>query len=136
VGRSRGRASIRSSTAVVSIKYEVIGHPGTNNVLSTVLLASQNKEFSEFWSRVCKFAGATIRFIKSESDITSNLTGYMLTDQEFPDDIKLEAQRKGKRLKAYLKIAINCLKMLFLATNSHSGGFKQQWDLRCCKEKL
>jgi hypothetical protein len=59
-------------------------------------LASQNKEFTEFWSRVCKFAGATIRFIKSENDITSNLSGYMLTDQEFPDDIKLEAHRKGK----------------------------------------
>ena len=36
-------------------------------------------------------AGATVRLIKSESDITQNLTGYMLTDQDFPEEIKLKA---------------------------------------------
>ncbi|XP_055606325.1 TP53-binding protein 1-like [Uranotaenia lowii] len=60
-----------------------------------VNIASLNKDFTEFWSRTCKMAGATVRLIKSDSDLTENLTGYMLTDQEFPEDIKLRASRYG-----------------------------------------
>lgn len=54
-----------------------------------------DKDFIEFWSRVCKLAGGTVRLIKSESDLTENLSGFMLTDQEFPEDVKLWATRYG-----------------------------------------
>ncbi|XP_058824376.1 TP53-binding protein 1-like isoform X1 [Topomyia yanbarensis] len=60
-----------------------------------IQIASLNQDFTEFWSRVCKLAGATVRLIKSETDLTPNLTGYMLTDQEFPENIKLRATRYG-----------------------------------------
>lgn len=60
-----------------------------------VNIASMDKDFTEFWGRVCKLAGATVRFIKSETDLTENLCGYMLTDQEFPEDVKLRATRYG-----------------------------------------
>lgn len=56
-----------------------------------VLIASQHKEFTEFWSRVCKLAGATVRLVKSESDITTTTKGYMLTDEEFLGEIKSKA---------------------------------------------
>uniref|UniRef100_A0A182KAV5 BRCT domain-containing protein n=1 Tax=Anopheles christyi TaxID=43041 RepID=A0A182KAV5_9DIPT len=58
-------------------------------------VASLCKDFNDFWSRVCKLAGGTVRLIKTESDITENLTGYLLTDQEFPEDIKIKASRNG-----------------------------------------
>lgn len=57
-----------------------------------VLIASQNKEYTEFWSRVCKLAGATIRYVKSVADITSSTQGYMLTDYlESPHEITSKA---------------------------------------------
>uniref|UniRef100_A0A182RF26 BRCT domain-containing protein n=1 Tax=Anopheles funestus TaxID=62324 RepID=A0A182RF26_ANOFN len=58
-------------------------------------VASLCKDFNNFWSRVCKLAGGTVRLIKTESDITDNLTGYLLTDQEFPEEIKIKAARTG-----------------------------------------
>ncbi|XP_052902870.1 TP53-binding protein 1-like isoform X2 [Anopheles moucheti] len=58
-------------------------------------VASLCKDFNDFWSRVCKLAGGTVRLIKTESDITENLTGYLLTDQEFPEEIKIKAARTG-----------------------------------------
>uniref|UniRef100_A0ABK8G691 BRCT domain-containing protein n=2 Tax=Anopheles gambiae TaxID=7165 RepID=A0ABK8G691_ANOGA len=58
-------------------------------------VASLCKDFNDFWSRVCKLAGGTVRLIKTESDITENLTGYLLTDQEFPEEIKIKATRNG-----------------------------------------
>ncbi|XP_065087005.1 TP53-binding protein 1-like isoform X2 [Ochlerotatus camptorhynchus] len=60
-----------------------------------VNIASMDKDFTEFWGRVCKLAGGTVRLIKSETDLTENLSGYMLTDQEFPEDVKLRATRYG-----------------------------------------
>ena len=56
-----------------------------------VLLASQSKEYSEFWTRVCKLSGATIRLIKSQSDITETTKGYILIDGEFPEEINSKA---------------------------------------------
>lgn len=61
----------------------------------SINLASLSKDFNDFWSRVCKLAGATVRLIKTEADITENLTGYLLTDQEFPEEIKIKASRNG-----------------------------------------
>uniref|UniRef100_A0A182T222 BRCT domain-containing protein n=1 Tax=Anopheles maculatus TaxID=74869 RepID=A0A182T222_9DIPT len=58
-------------------------------------VASLCKDFNDFWSRVCKLAGGTVRLIKTESDITDNLTGYLLTDQAFPEEIKIKAARTG-----------------------------------------
>lgn len=60
-----------------------------------VLMASHNKDFIDFWTRVCKLAGATIRLIRSLDDITATTDGYMLTDQEFPQDIKAKAEHFG-----------------------------------------
>uniref|UniRef100_A0A182Q1M5 BRCT domain-containing protein n=1 Tax=Anopheles farauti TaxID=69004 RepID=A0A182Q1M5_9DIPT len=61
----------------------------------SVNVASLCKDFNNFWSRVCKLAGATVRLIKTEYDVTENLTGYLLTDQEFPEEIKIKAARNG-----------------------------------------
>uniref|UniRef100_A0A182VVQ6 BRCT domain-containing protein n=1 Tax=Anopheles minimus TaxID=112268 RepID=A0A182VVQ6_9DIPT len=58
-------------------------------------VASLCNDFNDFWSRVCKLAGGTVRLIKTESDITENSTGYFLTDQEFPEEIKIKATRTG-----------------------------------------
>ncbi|KFB44307.1 AGAP001466-PA-like protein [Anopheles sinensis] len=62
---------------------------------TSINVASLCKDFNDFWSRVCKLAGATVRLIKTESDVTENLTGYLLTDQEFPENIKIKAARNG-----------------------------------------
>jgi hypothetical protein len=58
---------------------------------TSIAIGSIHKDFSDFWSRVCKLAGATVRLIKSENDVTHNLTGYMLTDESFPEEIKQKA---------------------------------------------
>lgn len=57
-----------------------------------ILMASFNKDFIDFWSRVCKLAGATIRIIKSITDVNQGLNGTMLTDEDFPQEIKLKAE--------------------------------------------
>uniref|UniRef100_A0A182J355 BRCT domain-containing protein n=1 Tax=Anopheles atroparvus TaxID=41427 RepID=A0A182J355_ANOAO len=62
---------------------------------TAINVASLCKDFNDFWSRVCKLGGATVRLIKTESDVTENLTGYLLTDQEFPEEIKIKAARNG-----------------------------------------
>lgn len=82
------------------IKWAVgrnIDQRSTSNPLSNqiVLMASQNKDFSDFWTRVCKLAGSTIRVVKTAADITQGQTGYMLTDEEFPQDIKSKAEHFG-----------------------------------------
>lgn len=64
-------------------------NPLSNQV---ILMASFNKDFIDFWTRVCKLAGATIRIIKSITDVNQGLTGVMLTDEDFPQDIKLKAE--------------------------------------------
>ncbi|XP_052863127.1 pneumococcal serine-rich repeat protein-like [Anopheles cruzii] len=61
----------------------------------SINVASLNKDFNDFWSRVCRLGGATVRLIKRESDVTDNLSGYLLTDQEFPEEIKIKASRIG-----------------------------------------
>uniref|UniRef100_A0A182NA05 BRCT domain-containing protein n=1 Tax=Anopheles dirus TaxID=7168 RepID=A0A182NA05_9DIPT len=77
-GRRKGKGSTAAPFASVSIN-----------------VASLCKDFNDFWSRVCKLAGATVRLIKTEYDVTENLTGYLLTDQEFPEEIKIKAARNG-----------------------------------------
>lgn len=58
-----------------------------------ILIASQHKEYTDFWSRACKLAGATIRYVKSVSDITSSTQGYLLTDYlEAPHEITSKAE--------------------------------------------
>ncbi|XP_058055948.1 mucin-2-like [Anopheles bellator] len=62
---------------------------------TSINVASLNKDFNDFWSRVCRLGGATVRLIKRESDVTETLSGYLLTDQEFPEEIKIKASRIG-----------------------------------------
>lgn len=59
---------------------------------STVLMASHHQEFSDFWQRVCRLAGAEIQLIKSLADITKTTKGVMLTDEDFTQEIKLKAE--------------------------------------------
>lgn len=40
-------------------------------------------------------SGATLRVIKSASDITQTQSGFMLTDDEFPAEIKEKAEHFG-----------------------------------------
>lgn len=59
---------------------------------TTVLMASLNEEFSNFWQRVCKLAGCEIGIVKSLNDITDTTEGVMLTDEEFTEEIKMKAE--------------------------------------------
>lgn len=60
---------------------------------TNVIIASHQSEFIEFWTRVCKLAGATIRVAKASDDITESTKGYILIDdEEFLDDVRLKAE--------------------------------------------
>lgn len=65
------------------------------NALSktTIILTSQQNDFVEFWSRVCKSAGAKIRLVKSTNDLTATTKGYILLDDEFPPEYQNRAER-------------------------------------------
>ncbi|XP_055549150.1 mucin-2-like isoform X2 [Wyeomyia smithii] len=84
-----------------------------------IQIASLNKDFTEFWSRVCKLAGATARLIKCETDLTANLTGYMLTDQDFPEDIKLRATRYGLLIVSTVWVVQSLIVGQICAPDSH-----------------
>lgn len=60
---------------------------------TTIILTSQQSDFVQFWSRVCKFAGAKIRIVKSVNDLTSTTQGYILMDDEFPQEYQAEAEK-------------------------------------------
>lgn len=60
---------------------------------TTIILTSQQNDFVQFWSRVCKFAGAKIRIVKSMNDITATTQGYILMDDEFPPEYQAKAER-------------------------------------------
>lgn len=60
---------------------------------TTIILTSQQSDFVEFWSRVCKSAGAKIRLVKSTNDLTATTKGYILLDDEFPQEYQLRAER-------------------------------------------
>lgn len=57
-----------------------------------VLMASLHEDFSAFWQRVCKLAGAEISVLESLDDITETTEGYILTDEDYPDEMKLKAE--------------------------------------------
>ncbi|XP_031638738.1 mucin-5AC-like [Contarinia nasturtii] len=59
---------------------------------TTIILTSQQSDFVEFWSRVCKSAGAKIRLVKSTNDITATTKGYILLDDEFPPEYQIYAE--------------------------------------------
>lgn len=59
----------------------------------TIILTSQQSDFVQFWSRVCKFAGAKIRIVKSLTDLTATTQGYILMDDEFPPEYQTQAER-------------------------------------------
>lgn len=50
---------------------------------STIILGSYETDFVEFWSAVCKSAGATVRIAKRAEDITETLNGFLLTQEDF-----------------------------------------------------
>lgn len=56
-------------------------------------MTSQQNDFVQFWSRVCKFAGAKIRIVKSVNDLTATTQGYILMDDEFPHEYQAEAEK-------------------------------------------
>lgn len=59
---------------------------------ATVFVASYNTDFMEFWSRVCRLAGAVVRTVKGSEDVSQSLRGaFMLTDPEFCEDTKEKA---------------------------------------------
>lgn len=60
---------------------------------TTIILTSQQSDFVEFWTRVCKSAGAKIRLVKSTNDLTSTTKGYILLDDEFPQEYQYRAER-------------------------------------------
>lgn len=59
----------------------------------TIIITSQQTDFAEFWTRVCRSAGAKIRTIKSKTDFTATLQGYILMDDEFPEEFRSMAER-------------------------------------------
>lgn len=63
--------------------------PSTTPLKKVVIaIGKHNPDFFEFWSRVCKLAGATLRIVSQPSDITgkSNYDCY-LTDSDHPEEI-------------------------------------------------
>lgn len=48
-----------------------------------ILLTSENKDFTDFWSRVCKLAGASsVQSVKSVDDISTIEKGFLLVGGE------------------------------------------------------
>lgn len=67
------------------------GHAPFTNI--NVIIVSHQPEFIEFWTRVCKLAGAYVRIAKSSQDITSSTKGYILIDdEEVLDDTRSKAE--------------------------------------------
>lgn len=50
---------------------------------STVTVGSFETDFLDFWSQVCKSAGALVRIAKRPEDITPTMNGYLLLDFDF-----------------------------------------------------
>lgn len=50
---------------------------------STIAIGSFENDFVEFWSKVCKSAGATVRIAKRTEDFTPTLNGYFLVQEDF-----------------------------------------------------
>lgn len=71
------------------------GRDQRKNVFSktTIIITSQQGDFVEFWSRVCKSAGAKIRLVRSSNDLTATTKGYILLDDEFPPEYQSRAER-------------------------------------------
>lgn len=71
------------------------GRDQRKNVFSktTIIITSQQSDFVEFWSRVCKSAGAKIRLVRSSNDLTATTKGYILLDDEFPPEYQNRAER-------------------------------------------
>lgn len=61
----------------------------------TIMIAGTEKDFTEFWSRICKNAGAKVRIIDKLSDVTATSTGIMVTESDFDAGIKEKAQHFG-----------------------------------------
>lgn len=57
-----------------------------------IIIGSNEKKFTDFWTRVCRSAGAIIRIVKTMSDLTITTNGYMLTHDEFSPDILSKAK--------------------------------------------
>lgn len=60
---------------------------------TTIIITSQQTDFVEFWSRVCKSAGAKIRLVKTLTDLTATTKGFILMDDEFPPEYQNRAVR-------------------------------------------
>lgn len=84
--------------SIIESKYKpwsTSGRSQRKNAFSktTIILTSQQTDFVEFWSRVCKSAGAKIRLVKSTNDLTATTKGYILLDDEFPPEYQNRAER-------------------------------------------
>lgn len=88
-----------SGWSIVESKYKPWsigrGRESRKNAFSktTIIITSQQSDFVEFWSRVCKSAGAKIRLVKSTNDLTATTKGYILLDDEFPPEYQSRAER-------------------------------------------
>lgn len=91
------------------------------------MIASQNKEFTEFWSRVCKLSGATVRLIKTQSDITKSQNHYLLTYDEFPHEIKLKAEHLAIPIVSTVWI-VQCLILGKLTKPDLNNKLTQNYD--------
>lgn len=60
---------------------------------TTIIITSQQTDFEQFWSRVCKSAGAKIRLVKTLNDLTATTKGFILMDDEFPPEFQNRAVR-------------------------------------------
>lgn len=64
--------------------------PSLSNAI--VLVASYNADFVEFWSRVCRLAGADVRPVQCSADLSETVrNAYLLTDPEFCEETKEKA---------------------------------------------
>lgn len=74
------------------IRWPATGQRKQPLVNATVFVASYNADFMEFWSRVCRLAGAGVRSVKCSVDLSQSMrNAYMLTDPEFCEETKEKA---------------------------------------------
>lgn len=94
----------------------------------TILISSENDDFIKFWSRVCKFAGAKTKPIKSVMDISANKRSLLLTDSE----ILAANIEKAKAVNVPIVSTVWVIECLVLgklcAPDAHENLTKTNWD--------
>lgn len=102
-------------------------HPFMN---LTILISSDNEEFIQFWSRVCKFGDAKVaKAITSVLDITAGKRTYLLTDSELHVANVEKAKAVGIPIVSTAWISECLIQGRTVHHEEHANFTKANWDL-------